>query len=109
VPLQEVLRMVCLGNDERIGAETALRISLVTEVVKLDDLWPRAHELAAKIAAKPTSAVQGSLRAIWESMDVGRRAALDMGLKYCLLGNPYGTSEVSREAIMAAPKTFDVR
>ena len=32
VPLPEVLRMALLGNDERIGAATALRISLVTEV-----------------------------------------------------------------------------
>jgi enoyl-CoA hydratase/carnithine racemase len=109
VPLQEVLRMICLGNDERIGAQTALRISLVTEVVKLEALWPRAHELAAKIAAKPTTAVQGSLRAVWESLDVGRRAAIDMGLKYCLLGNPYGVREVNREALMTAAKRFEVR
>jgi enoyl-CoA hydratase/carnithine racemase len=109
VPLQEVLRMVCLGNDERIGAQTALRISLVTEVLELDRLWTRAHELAAKIANKPTTAVQGSLRAIWESMDVGRRAALDMGMKYCLLGNPYGIAEVNRDALMSARKVYETR
>jgi len=58
VALPEVLRMAVLGNDERIGAQTALRISLVTEVVKLEDLWTRAHALAAKIAAKPSVATQ---------------------------------------------------
>ena len=73
--------MAILGNDERISAQTALRISLVSEVVARDALWDRAHTLAAKVAAKPTSAVQGTLRAIWESLDVGRQAALDMGLK----------------------------
>ena len=36
--------MICLGNDERIGAETALRISLVTEVVKLEALAVKAVE-----------------------------------------------------------------
>ena len=83
--------------------------TLVTEVLKLDALWDRAHYLAARIADKPTSAVQGSLRAVWESLDVGRRQALDMGLKYCLLGNPYGVKEVSRDAIMGAAKQFEVR
>lgn len=109
VPLPEVLRMALLGNDERIGAQTALRISLVTEVTPLDRLWARAHELAAKIAAKPPSAVQGTTKAIWESLDIGRSAALQMGLKYCLLGNPYGTKEVDRNAVMATAKSFEVR
>jgi len=107
MPLQHVLRMVLLGNDERISADTALRIALVTEVVKLDKLWSRAHELAATIAAKPPAATQGSVRAIWESLDVGRQAALGMALKYCLLGNPEGTAQVSRDALMAQKKTFN--
>jgi enoyl-CoA hydratase/carnithine racemase len=109
VPLQEVLRMTLLGNDERIGAETALRISLVTEVTRLEDLWTRAHELAAKIAAKPSAATQGSVRAIWESLDVGRNQALQMGLKYCQVGNAIGVSQVDRNTIMAAAKSFEVR
>lgn len=109
MPMQQVLRMTLLGNDERISAETAFRINLVSEVVPLERLWDRAHELAAKVAAKPAAATQGSLRAIWESRDVGRSAALQMGLKYCLLGNPVGTAEVSRDAIMATAKSFEVR
>lgn len=109
IPLPDVLRMVLLGNDERIGAATALRLSLVTEVVARDALWARAHDLAAKIAAKPPAATQGSVRAIWESLDVGRNAALQMGLKYCLLGNQEGVRQVNRDAVMASAKTFDVR
>ena len=109
IPLQQVLRMTLLGNDERIGAETALRISLVTEVVKLEKLWARAHELAAKIAAKPSVATQGSVRAIWESLDVGRSAALQRGLAYTHVGNHIGTAQVDRDAVMASAKSFDVR
>jgi enoyl-CoA hydratase/carnithine racemase len=107
--LPEVLRMALLGNDERIGAQTALRISLVTEVVALDRLWARAHELAAKIAAKPPAAIQGTTRAIWESLEVGRTAALQMALKYTQVGNAIGTKEVNRDAVMAAAKVFEVR
>ena len=109
IPLGEVLRMALMGNDERIGAETALRISLVTEVVELDALWTRAHEIAATIAAKPTAATQGTTRAIWESMDMTRNASLQTALKYCLLGNAVGTKEVSRDYLMAQKKTFNVR
>lgn len=109
IPLQEVLRMTLLGNDERISAETARRISIVSEVVALDRLWGRAHELAAKIAAKPSAAIQGSVRAIWESLEVGRTAALQMGLKYCQVGNAVGVKQVDRNAVMAGTKSFEVR
>ncbi len=100
MPLGDVLRMTLLGNDERISAYTALRIGLVTEVVENDRLWDRAHELAAKIAAKPAAATQGSCRAIWESLDQSRSAALQTGLKYCFLGNPAGMAEVDRWSVM---------
>jgi len=109
VPAQEVLRMVLLGNDERICAATALRISLVTEVVKLENLWARAHELAAKIAAKPSVAVQGSVRAIWESMDLGRTIGLQMSLSYMLACDDGGTLEVDRNAVMGKAQPFEVR
>jgi enoyl-CoA hydratase/carnithine racemase len=107
--LSEVLRMVLMGNDERISAETALRISLVTEVTSPEALRPRAREIAALIAAKPTLAVQGSVRAIWESLDVPRAAALQTALKYPLLANPIATKEVNREAVMKAAKVFTTR
>ena len=109
VALPEVLRMAVLGNDERIGAATALRISLVTEVIPLETLWNRAHDLAAKIANKPAVATQGTVRAIWESLDVGRSIALQMGLKYTQVGNASGTAAVNRDAVMASAKSFEVR
>ena len=39
IPVGEVLRMALLGSDERMSAEKALQISLVTEVVPRADLW----------------------------------------------------------------------
>jgi enoyl-CoA hydratase/carnithine racemase len=106
--LGDVLRMVLLGNDERIGAQTALRQGIVSEVVPLDQLWDRAHALAAQVAAKPSAATQGSVRAIWESLDLPRTAALRTGLKYCQLGNPVGVPQVDRDAVMAGAKTFQI-
>jgi len=104
MPLGDVLRMTLLGNDERITAYTALRIGLVTEVVENDKLWERAQELAEKVAAKPPAATQGSVRAIWESLDQPRSIALQTGLAYCFLGNPIGTAQVDRWSLMGKGK-----
>jgi enoyl-CoA hydratase/carnithine racemase len=101
MPLGEVMRMALMGNDERISAATALRISLVTEVVAREKLWTRAHEIAASIAAKPAVAIQGTVRAIWEGLDLPRSLAVTNALKYCQLGNPIGTAQVNRAT---APK-----
>lgn len=109
LPLGDVLRMALLGNDERISAHTALRLSLVSEVVKLDELWSRAQELAQTIAAKPPAATQGTVKAIWESLDLPRSVALRTALKYCQVGNPVGTAQVDRWSIMGQAKKYTTR
>jgi enoyl-CoA hydratase/carnithine racemase len=96
IGLGETLRMALTGNDERVGAETALRIGIVTDIVPRADLWDRAHELAAGIAAKPSAATQGTVRAIWESLDRPYRAAMEQGLIYTRVGNPIGMAEVAK-------------
>jgi enoyl-CoA hydratase/carnithine racemase len=95
VGLGETLRMALSGNDERLTAETALRIGIVTEVVQRATLWDRAHEIAAGIARKPTAATQGTVRAIWDSLDRPYRAAMEQGLIYTRIGNPIGSAEVA--------------
>lgn len=109
VPLQEVLRISLMGGDERVSAETALRINLVTEVVAKDQLWARAHELAAKIAAKPPSATQNTVRAIWEGLDMPRDAALNHALRLCEIGNAKAAQELDIAAARSAGKKFEVR
>ena len=107
IGLGETLRIALMGNDERVSAGTALRIGLVSEVVAGDRLWNRAHEVAAAIAAKPPSATQGTVKAIWESLDKPYRAAMEQGLIYTRLGNPLGTSELAArksEGIAREPK-----
>lgn len=103
IPLGEVLRMALLGLDERMSAERALAIGLVSEIVPAEDLRQRAHELAAAIACKPPAAVQGTVRAIWESLDVGRQIALDRGLAYTQIGNPIGTAALDRSSLRGRP------
>jgi enoyl-CoA hydratase/carnithine racemase len=107
VGLAETLRIALTGNDERVSAATALRISLVTEVVARDQLWARAAEIATAIAAKPSAATQGTVRAVWESLDKPYRAAVEQGLAYTRIGNPIGSAEIDRAAM--APITPRVR
>jgi enoyl-CoA hydratase/carnithine racemase len=106
IGLGETLRVALMGNDERVSAATALRIGLVTEVVDRSALWARAHELAALIAAKPSSATQGTVRAIWESLDRPYRAAMEQGLIYTRLGNPIGMAEVAERAPERRPPSI---
>ena len=96
IGLGDTLRIALTGNRERVTAETALRIGLVTEVVPAAELWPRADELARMIAAHPTAATQGTVKAIWESLEKPYRAAVAQGLIYTRLGNPIGSAEVDR-------------
>nr|CRL70436.1 enoyl-CoA hydratase/isomerase [Mycolicibacterium malmesburyense] len=95
VGLAQALRIALMGNDERVGAATALQMGLVTEVVPADRLWARAHEIAAGIAAKPPSATQGTVKAIWESLEKPYRAAMEQNLIYTRLGNPLGQAELA--------------
>ena len=50
--------MRILLTDEPFGAEEALRINLINEVVPHKDLMERAEELASQIASKPPIAVR---------------------------------------------------
>jgi enoyl-CoA hydratase/carnithine racemase len=102
MPHQEVMRMALMGNDERITAQTALRISLVTEVVARDKLWARADELAANLAGKPPNAVQGTVKAVWEAHDLPYTAAVRGAAKYTQLGNVTIDGKVQRTS---PPKT----
>jgi enoyl-CoA hydratase/carnithine racemase len=87
VPLGDVLRWALMGTEERITADTALRIGLVTEVTARADLWERAQAIAASIAARNPRSIQGTVRAIWESLDMTRTTALQNGMAYTNIGN----------------------
>jgi enoyl-CoA hydratase/carnithine racemase len=87
VPLGDVLRWALMGNEERITADTALRLGIVSEVTTTEDLWERAAFIAAGIARRHPEAVQGTVRAIWESMDVPASVAKHNALSYTHIGN----------------------
>jgi enoyl-CoA hydratase/carnithine racemase len=87
VPYGEVLRWALLGSEERLTAQTALRIGLVTEIVPDTQLRSRARELAAEIADRRPEGVQGTVRALWEARDLAPSLAQQHGLSYTHIGN----------------------
>lgn len=98
IPLGEALRMALMGLEERVTAAKALSIGLVSEVTAADRLWERSHAIAATIARNSPAAVQGTVRAVWESLDVGRTQALARGLSYTQIGSPDGIRTVDRKS-----------
>src|SRR5690606_33982706 len=88
VPIGEVMRWALMGTEERITAETAMRIGLVTDVVPYEELHARARETAASIAARNPTALQGTVRASWDATDLTRSAAIHSGMLYTHIGNP---------------------
>jgi enoyl-CoA hydratase/carnithine racemase len=109
IPLGDVMRIALLGNDERMSAQTAKDIRLVSEVLPKEKLWARAHELAAKIAGKSPAAVQGSVRAIWNSFEMTRKMALSHAFDQCQYGRPFGQEGIDHAAAIKGKKVFEVR
>jgi enoyl-CoA hydratase/carnithine racemase len=105
IPFGEVMRMALFGNDERISAARALAIGLVSEVVTRDQLWDRANVLAKRLADKPPLAVQGTVKAVWDSLSMSIEAIRSVPLMYTQLINPKTKTEFDP----GADRTWEVR
>lgn len=77
IPLGYVLKMALMGSKFRIDAQKALEIGLVTEVVPLDELMPRATEIAEIILENSPLAVRYSKKAIMQGLNMGLSGALE--------------------------------
>jgi enoyl-CoA hydratase/carnithine racemase len=75
IPVAEAMRVGLLSLDERMSADRALQVGLVSEIVPRSELWDRAAQLAAVVAAKSPVAVQTTVRGVWEAQNMGRQEA----------------------------------
>jgi enoyl-CoA hydratase/carnithine racemase len=103
VPLGDVLRWALMGTEERITADTALRLGLVSEVVPVAELRARAADIAAQIAARNPIAIQGTVRAIWEATEMTPHMAKQNGLAYTHIGNKPAASRAGQERVNRKP------
>jgi enoyl-CoA hydratase/carnithine racemase len=86
MPFHEIMRLSLLGNHERLSAQRAYEIGLVSEVVPGDGLHDAAAHVAGIIAGQPALAVQGTVRAIWAGLEHSRMQALELAYAYVGLG-----------------------
>ena len=68
VPVAVCLRMALLGSRERMSAQRAYEVGLVTEVVPHDQLLARARELATMVVSNAPLAVWGTKMAILQGL-----------------------------------------
>jgi len=87
MPFGDLVRLTLLGSEERMSAQRALQIGLVTEVTPASELRERAGWAAGAIAKSHPIAVQGTLRALWAGRELSRAQALGLGWAFVGLGN----------------------
>ena len=68
-------------------------------MVARDELHARAQAIAAIIASQPSAATQGTVRAVWESLDTGLSTAIRHAVRYWQVGNPAGEAVIDRAAM----------
>jgi len=102
MPFGDLLRMTLTGTAERIGAESALRMGLVSEVVPAAELLDAARALAESIASNPPRAVQASLRTVWAARDVSAQQMQTMG-------NMFLAPAMTTEALAQGQEVFTAR
>ena len=87
MPFHEIMRLSLLGAHERMSAERAREVGLVTEVVPRDELPERAGWAARVIADSPPLVVQGTMRALWTALEVPRTQAIGLANLFTRVGS----------------------
>jgi enoyl-CoA hydratase/carnithine racemase len=77
MPFGEIARMTLVGSHERLSAQRAYQIGLVSEVVPAADLRETASRVAHDIASQPTRPLQATVQALWAARELGVRHALE--------------------------------
>jgi enoyl-CoA hydratase/carnithine racemase len=98
IGLGNALKMTVLGRGGRIGADEALRISLVDEVVDPGRLIERALELASVAASGSPAAVEASKRAIRGALERPMAEAMQHGWDLLLAHRAHPDSDEGPKA-----------
>jgi enoyl-CoA hydratase/carnithine racemase len=108
MPFGEAVRMSLMGTAERISAQRAYEIGLITEVAAADELLDAATRVASMIASFPTAAVQATLRTLWAAREFTPEQGKALGNVFLQLGV---TSKALREgqAVFESRKRIEPR
>jgi enoyl-CoA hydratase/carnithine racemase len=105
MPFGEIMRVALLGASERMGAQRAREVGLVTEVVPGDALHDAAAWAAGEIAKSPPIAIQGTVRALWLARELSRKQALDAGHILIRLGSDPDSLLEGQQSFAAGERT----
>jgi enoyl-CoA hydratase/carnithine racemase len=78
-PMEAILRMALVGAHERITAERARELGILSEVVEPDRLRATAQELGERIARNSPTALARTKRALWGALELGLTDACKAG------------------------------
>ncbi len=80
MPVEAVMRMALVGRYERIGAQRALELGMISQVVDPPErLRDEAQALAEKIAKNSPAAMAATKRALWGALEMGLTDACRAG------------------------------
>ena len=80
MPFEAVLRMALVGRHERLSAEQALALGMISQVVDPPgNLRQEAQDLAEKIARNSPAAMAATKRALWGALEQGLTDACKAG------------------------------
>ncbi len=80
MPAEAVMRMAFMGKYERMSAERALGLGMISEIVDPPDrLRERAQELGETIAKNSPAAMAATKRALWAALEYGLTDACKVG------------------------------
>jgi enoyl-CoA hydratase/carnithine racemase len=82
MPAEAVMRMALVGRHERISAERALGLGMISQVVDPpEQLRAEAQDLAEKIARNSPAAMAATKRALWQAFELGLTDACRAGAR----------------------------
>ncbi|OBH78504.1 enoyl-CoA hydratase [Mycobacterium mantenii] len=70
-PMEAITRLTLSGKGERLSAQRAYELGILSEVVPADRLHAAAERLAAAIATNSPTAMRATKKALWHSLEVG--------------------------------------
>src|SRR3954452_17885136 len=83
MPVESVMRMAFMGKYERMGAERAYELGMISEIVDPPErLRERAQELGETIAKNSPAAMAATNKALWAALEQGRPAACREGARH---------------------------
>jgi enoyl-CoA hydratase len=81
MPAEAVMRMALLGRHERIDAQRALQLGMISQVVDPQDLRASVQALAERIAKNSPAALAATKRALWEGLELNLTDARKAGAR----------------------------